>query len=274
MSIVLQNQASSPALMEWNESKLQLLKDTFFKGSTDQEFNLFAHAVQRTGLDPFMRQIHPVKRWDSKLGKEVMTIQTGIDGYRLIAERTGKYVPGREPTFTYDQNGKLLSATAYVKKLAVDGTWHEVSAEAFYDEYVQTKKDGSPTSFWEKMPRNQLAKCAEALALRKAFPADLSGIYTTEEMAQASKDQMIPGIAILPPEDLPEMTDKERDEYIEKKAIELETAFEMFKAFMDSVKKARDWTYRKCSTAFEKDPVYTAKAFADWIAKNPTIEAV
>lgn len=168
-----------------NPEKKQLLKDTFFKGATDEEFMLFAHACERSGLDPFMKQIYPVKRWDSKLGREAMAIQTGIDGYRLIAERTGCYSPGREATYTYDKDGNIISATAYVKKMTKDGTWHEVCATAFWDEYCQKNKDGKPLAFWAKMPHGQLAKCAEALALRKAFPAECSGIYTKEEMEQA-----------------------------------------------------------------------------------------
>ena len=164
---------------------VDLLRDTICKGATPDEFKLFMHACERTGLDPFMKQIYAVKRWDNTLGRLAMTVQTGIDGYRLIAERTKKYSPGREPSYTYDKNGRLESATAYVKKMTHDGTWHEVSASAYYSEYVQTKKDGSPVSMWAQMPRNQLAKCAESLALRKCFPAEMSGLYTKEEMDQS-----------------------------------------------------------------------------------------
>lgn len=172
-----------------DKEKLDLLKNTICKGSTDHEFQLFVYACKRSGLDPFMKQIHAVKRPERQKDgtyADVMTIQTGIDGYRLIADRTGRYCPGRSPTFSYDKNGNLFSATAYVKKQTKDGTWHEVEAIAHYEEYVQRKKDGVPTQFWNKMGRSQLGKCAEALSLRKAFPAELSGIYTMEEMAQSN----------------------------------------------------------------------------------------
>src|SRR5690606_19676482 len=117
---------------------------------------------------------------------EVGTVQTGIDGYRAIADKTGEYVPGPEPTFKHDPDGRLVSATAYVKKLA-GGTWHTVAATAMYDEYVQTTRDGRPVGMWGDMPHNQLAKCAESLALRRAFP-HLSGVLTNEEMEQAANE--------------------------------------------------------------------------------------
>ena len=169
-----------------DEKKMQLMRDTICKGSSDDEFQLFAYTCKRLGLDPFARQIFPVKRWDSALRREVMSIQTGIDGYRLIADRTGRYAPGRDPEFNYDENGKLLIAKAFVKKQTPDGVWHEVAASAHFDEYVATKKDGTPTHMWDSKRHIMLAKCAEALALRKAFPAELSGVYTQEEMDQAN----------------------------------------------------------------------------------------
>lgn len=170
----------------FSKDKVELLKRTICRGADDNEFQLFLHACQRTGLDPFMRQIHAVKRYDSSQKREVMSIQTGIDGYRLIADRSGNYVPGRETSFQYDKEGRLVSATSYVKKRTSDGQWHEISATAFYSEYVATTKDGTPNKFWREKAHIMLAKCSEALALRRAFPGDLSGIYTAEEMEQAS----------------------------------------------------------------------------------------
>lgn len=180
-------------LKEFSMSRTQfeLIRDTYCKKCTADEIKLFMMVCKRTGLDPTQKQIYPVKRWDKNLGREVMTIQTGIDGYRLIADRTDSYAPGREPTFTHDKDGKLMAATSYVKKMTKDGTWHEVAATAKYKEYVQCTKDGIPTSFWRTMPENQLAKCAEALALRKAFPGRYDQVLTKEEMEQAYIEEAV-----------------------------------------------------------------------------------
>lgn len=173
--------------IQYSREQIDLIKRTFAHGATDDEFQLFIMTAQRLGLRPEARQIHMVKRpaYDPATRDYVdkMSIQTGIDGYRLIADRTGEYAPGREPTYVYE-NGRLVSATAYVKKF-VRGEWHEVAATAHFDEYAQKKKDGTPTQMWATKPHIMLAKCAEALALRRAFPAELSGVYTDEEMTQA-----------------------------------------------------------------------------------------
>jgi phage recombination protein Bet len=159
----------------------ELIRKTIAKGATDTELKLFLMDAHRRGLDPFARQIFLVPRGYGD-NKQMVT-QTSIDGYRLIAERTGKYVPG-DASYEYDEQGRLLPATVTVKKL-VAGTWHEIRATAFYDEYVQTTGQGQqqrPNQMWGRMPRLMLAKCAESLALRKAFPAELSGLYTQDEM--------------------------------------------------------------------------------------------
>jgi phage recombination protein Bet len=170
------------------DSKKDLIKRTFFKGATDDEFELFQAICKRTGLDAIMKQVYPVKRWSQKDNRYTMTVQTSIDGFRLIAERTGNYSPGREASYQYDENKKVVSATSYVKKRTSDGTWHEVAATAYFEEYVQKDKQGNPTQFWTNMPHVMLAKCAEALALRKSFPAEMSGIYTSDEMSQADNE--------------------------------------------------------------------------------------
>lgn len=189
MSVVTHQNQNLISLASLSEEKIDLLKRTMCKGATNDELELFIHACNRMQLDPFMRQIHAVKRptFEDGQKKETMTIQTGIDGYRLIAERTGKYMPGRECTFTY-KDGKVFSATAYVKKMGVDNVWHEIAHTVYWEEYVCKKRDGNVTVIWRDKPHVMLGKCAEACVLRKAFPADLSGVYTKEEMEHADEE--------------------------------------------------------------------------------------
>lgn len=173
----------------YEAEKVELIKDTIARGASDDELMLFLHLAQRSGLDPFSRQIYLIERRQQIDGqwKTTRQPQTGIDGLRLIADRTDRYAPGREPTYTYDAVGGLLTATAYVKKW-VRGEWHEIAATAHYDEYVGRTSKGEVTKMWADKPHIMLAKCAEALALRRAFPAEMSGLYTADEIRSGADE--------------------------------------------------------------------------------------
>lgn len=168
----------------WTREQIDLIKATVAKGATDNELQLFLYTAKHTGLDPLMKQIHAVKRWNRAENREMLAIQTGIDGYRLIAARTGQHMGTEDAVFDVEDAPHPNKATVTVYRL-VHGEKVPFTASARWSEYVQTVKDGAPNSFWARMPYGMLAKCSEGLALRKAFPAELSGVYTHEEMGQA-----------------------------------------------------------------------------------------
>jgi phage recombination protein Bet len=267
---VLQHNEGAISAPIFDNKQIEILKNSICKGASPEEFEVFIMACKKTGLDPFMRQIYAVKRWDGRLKRETMTIQTGIDGYRLIAERTGLYAPGPEPTYQYDSNGQIVSATAYVKKQTRDGTWHTVAASAFLDEYCQRNKEGNASGMWSNMPRNQLAKCAEALALRRAFPAEMSGIYTKDEMNQAEIVEMRsntesknPAIRISPSQgtELQMILDECDPQYIEIveksfKRMKMETIYDLpldlFNRVKEAATKNREEYITKQSSEFKQ----------------------
>ena len=162
-----------------SEEQIQIIKETVCKDLSPGELKLFLYTCKQTGLNPLMGQIYPIKRWDKNSGKEVLAIQIGVDGYRVMAERTGKYSPGKASEFSYTKEGKLFSVKAFLKKQTQDGHWHEVCGTAFFTEQCQTNKEGSPLALWKTKPHLMLEKCAEAMILRKAFPNDLA--LTEEE---------------------------------------------------------------------------------------------
>jgi phage recombination protein Bet len=157
----------------FTDEEVRTIKDAYCRDATEAEFKIFMHLCENMQLNPFRRQIY-----FSKIGGKMTTI-TGIDGLRLIAERTGKYMPGRDTVYHYDEKRNLIGATAYVKKYGPDKSWHEIPATAFMSEF------GSKNGVWGTKPHVMIAKCAESLALRKAFPGDLSGLYSEDEMDQA-----------------------------------------------------------------------------------------
>lgn len=170
---------------EMTREKIDLIKRTIAKDASDDELSMFIAICDKTQLDPFARQIYMIKRQ----GKQ--TIQASIDGLRLVAQRSGQYA-GQIGPYWCGKDGVWKDIWTpdehpFAAKVGVlrKGFREPVFGIAKYKEYAV---EGPQGFMWNKMPSTMIAKCAEALALRKAFPQELSGIYSSEEMANVPED--------------------------------------------------------------------------------------
>ncbi len=185
MTTALATQQNSQPVDFFTADQLKIIRDSFLNGASPQEATVLLELARIRRLNPITRQIHFVKRWDSNKNCEVWSAQTGIDGFRSIAERTGRYDGQDEPEFEYDAKGAIKLCRVRVHRKDISRPFVGV---AHFAEYAQYKKDRSLTNMWATKGHIMIAKCAEALAFRKGFPEDMAGLYTAEEMGTEEKE--------------------------------------------------------------------------------------
>ena len=170
---------------------LDTVKNVLAPGASDSELRLLLATAKRLNLDPLRHQVHYVRMGENT---QRGVILVGIDGLRVVAQDSGEYDGQDAPTYTYDKEGKLESATVTVYRKSFT---RGVSATAFWSEYARPSRSGNGA--WDKLPRVMLSKVAEASALRRAFPRGLSGVYEPSELDQARRE----GTALPPPTETP-----------------------------------------------------------------------
>lgn len=209
--------ANLPAL--YNPKDLALIRRTVAADTSDDEFSLFINKARHLGLDPLRRQVYAFVFSKDKPDKRRMSIIVAIDGLRTIAARAGDYRPDEnEPEFEYDDAQKgstnplgLVKVTVRVWKFS-HGDWHKITGTAYWDEAAPIRDEWAfsaetgrraPTGHkeldqsgnWPKMPRLMLAKVAEAAALRKGWPDDLSSVFEGAEIDRARAVDLLPSEA-------------------------------------------------------------------------------
>lgn len=218
------------AVLLHNPKQVELIRRTVAADCNPQEFDLYMEVAKRLRLDPLRKQIYAVVYSKDDPKKRKMSIITGIDGFRAIAARNRNYRPAAEEP-RYETDDALIGPTnpkGIVKvvvqcfQLGPDGQWYPVMGEAYWDEFAPIKEtcaagfewvdtgevwedSGKPkkrrqpkgeTTYepdgkWKTMPHVMLAKCAEAQALRRGWPEDLSGIYAPEELDRSRMEDVI-----------------------------------------------------------------------------------
>ncbi len=172
-----------------------VMRHLFKSEGTEADLWLFLTRCQRTGLDPFAGQIIPQFRWDSRQGRKVMVIVTTVDGFRLTGHRAlksrfrgiaGPYwkAKGGEWTDLWEDDGPPYAAKVGIY---VEGCAEPVWGVAKWSEFAQRDSKGGFTGQWSNMPSNQLAKCAETQAWRKAAPLDTANLAIGEEVPETSE---------------------------------------------------------------------------------------
>lgn len=192
---------------DFTQEQMDLLKRTLGVDLSDDEFALWTEIAKHCGLDPFRKQIYAVKR--RSRGENRMVVMTGIDGYRAIAARTGLHAGTDDPIYEGASRNKQYpgKATITVYKL-IGGMRVPFTASARWEEYVPPEGQNHA---WKRSPHLMLGKCAEALALRRAFPEELAGVETEETIAYDIADRTITTSGL--PEDEPSREEEIAERY-------------------------------------------------------------
>lgn len=198
MNAVVKHDGGNHALALTEADLLNVLASSLYPGASLDSIRLVIGYCKATGLDPMQKPVHLVPMWDSKAGQMRDVVMPGIGLYRTQAARTG-CAGVSEPEFGPDVTEKIGGVEITypqwcritVKRRQASGDVDEFTAKEFWRENYAVKggkeKSIAPNAMWQKRPYGQIAKCAEAQALRKAFP-EVGSQPAAEEMEGKALD--------------------------------------------------------------------------------------
>ena len=188
MTTALALRADTPIALQMTDAEIiPVLRSSLYPGASDASIKLVIGYCKATGLDPMMKPVHIVPMWDKNSKSMRDVIMPGIGKYRTDAARTGQLAGIGEPEFGPEVNYYGTTAPEWcrvtVKRLIAGVERDFVAKEYWIENYATAGKDSdAPNNMWRKRPRGQIAKCAEAQALRKGFPEATGSEPTAEEM--------------------------------------------------------------------------------------------
>ena len=192
MTQVAKRDNTAPAAHATENELIDVLSSSLYPGASVSSIKLVLGYCKAAGLDPLQKPVHIVPVWDSKSRLMRDVVMPGIGLYRIQAARTGCAgisEPEFGPDATETIGGQQITYPAWckvtVRRRLASGEVAEFTAKEFWRENYAVKggqeKSVAPNAMWTKRPYGQLAKCAEAQALRKAFP-EIGAAPTADEM--------------------------------------------------------------------------------------------
>lgn len=206
MSNIVKHEPRLPALQMDEQELIQVLQSSLYPGASLSSIKMVLGYCRASGLDPMRKPVHIVPMWDSKAKQMRDVTMPGIGLYRTDAARTGEHVGTDDPVFgpmvEYELSGSKVTVPEWCKvtvyRLKNGMKCAFTATEYWIENYATAGKDSAaPNTMWKKRGRGQLAKCAEAQALRKAFP-EVGSQPTADEMEGKTLD-MGPAEVVAPP---------------------------------------------------------------------------
>lgn len=177
----------TPAQLDVARQRAALLRAHRFNFLEPAEFEYFLERCRQLGLNAWSNQVYAEKRVNARTMEPEVVLIVGINGLRALAHRTGTYAGCGKIDFEYDADGRVVSATSYVKRL-VDGKPRRFPATVFWDDYAPAP-DADLEGLWSK-PHMSLGRVCRAATIREGF--EMGDVYTPEEMAQARRGHSDP----------------------------------------------------------------------------------